>query len=154
MRKRELTTAWWESHPILTGGASLPAFFPSALASLVDMYKLEEQRREAWWTGRRVGMRCITAAMRLLSTYLDRETPFGRIAKPLAIEIVAKKAVMKTLMVLLATNAKRERHRSLDFGFNMTFRVAVERAPELVKYKELDSPRFQEHAGASKHGTE
>ena len=31
----------------------------------------------------------------------DRENPFGRTAKPLAIESVAKKAVMKTLMVLL-----------------------------------------------------
>jgi hypothetical protein len=42
LRERELTIAWWESQPMLTGGASLPAFFPSVLASLVDMYKLDE----------------------------------------------------------------------------------------------------------------
>jgi hypothetical protein len=41
---------------------------------------------------------------------LDREAPPGRIAKPLATESVAKKAAMKTLMVLLAAaNEKREK---------------------------------------------
>lgn len=82
----------------------------------------------------------------LRSTHLDREAPPGRIAKPLATESVAKKAAMKTLMVLLAAaNEKREktslasRRGAAALGFWLQHDVPRGVVPEIgAREKELD----------------